>query len=632
MQASEDPYRPVFSAEDLDRLDTVYWIYDIDRKRVAWANAAAIRLWDADSLEELRARDLSADMSRTVEQRLQQYREDFERYDSVFREAWTFYPKGRPRKLRMTYRGRRMPDGRMAMLCEGTEEIASTPEAMRSAEAVLHTSVAISLFSPDGAALYSNPAARACYGGRVRTLAARFACADDARRIGDAVREDGMFEGAVAVTTLAGERWHQIRAYACRDAVTGDRAILFSETDVTEAHLARVALTASRNEALEASRLKTEFVANMSHEIRTPLNGVLGLAQLMRNTDLSEEQAELLAMIESSGAALLGIIEDILDISKIEAGQLRLDSESYSPRALASEAVDTVFFAAAQKEIAIRRIIDPDAPDLVLGDAKRVRQVLINLLGNAIKFSHDADIHLRVEACGPGVMKYSVTDRGVGIAPDQQEAVFERFRQADGSLTRNHGGAGLGLAICRTLVEMMGGEIGVVSAPGEGSTFWFTIASPLAPAPAAPAADAEPVAGDGPRAALPLLIAEDNATNQFIISRALNRRGYRTDAVTNGAEALEKLRAGAYGLVVMDIQMPVMSGSTAIERIRSGAVPDPDIPIIALTANATPEAMAETLRAGASAYLTKPVDLEALFDRIETLMRRSIRPAAVGGA
>ena len=620
MPETPEDIEPFLDTGYLERLDTVLWIYDTDHKRVIWANAAARRVWNAESMEELRSRDLSIDMSRSVEQRLKQYQEDFIRYGATFREAWTIYPKGQPRMLRLAYRGYRLSDGRMAMLCEGTEEIHATPEAMRSVEALLHTSVAISLLSLDGRLLYCNPAARACYGGGLLDFDSRFAELEQAARIRAAVIHEGLFEGAVPVTTLGGERWHQIRAFLCRDAVTGEQAMLLSETDVTETHLARLALIDSRNDALEASRLKTEFVANMSHEIRTPLNGVLGLSQLMRNTALSPEQADLLTMIESSGKALLGIIEDILDISKIESGQFALEPEAFLLRALLQEVQDTVFVAASAKNIALRVTADETVSDRLWGDAKRLRQVLINLVGNAIKFSGDQDVDLRVEPEAPGVLRFSVTDRGPGIAPEQQAAIFERFRQADGSLSRTHGGTGLGLAICKTLVEMMGGRIGLRSAPGQGSTFWFTIASLPAEGIVSGSEAARPASKPVIASDLPILLAEDNPTNQFIIARSLERRGLEVEVVGNGAEALERLGERPYALVIMDIQMPVVSGDEAIRRIRAGTAEVARVPIIALTANATTEAMVAVLAAGADAYMTKPVRLDALYDQIARLI------------
>jgi CheY-like chemotaxis protein len=342
----------------------------------------------------------------------------------------------------------------------------------------------------------------------------------------------------------------------------------------------------------------------------------------MRATALSPEQANLLSMIESSGKALLGIIEDILDISKIEAGRLALEPEDFDLRPLLQEVGDTVFVAAATKGIRLVRQVDDDVPDRLHGDAKRLRQVLINLVGNAIKFSGDKDVTLRVETEPSGQLRFSVIDRGPGIPPDQQAAIFERFRQGDGSLSRSHGGTGLGLAICKTLVELMGGRMGLRSALGHGSTFWFTINAVRAGAPgvsAPPPVPVPPPAPLGVAGDLPVLLAEDNPTNQFIITRSLERRGLEVDVVGNGAEALERLAERSYAIVLMDIQMPVMSGYTAIEKIRAAENGATRLPIIALTANATPEAMVSVLDVGADAYMTKPVRLDALYDKIVEL-------------
>ncbi|MEM7505801.1 MAG: ATP-binding protein [Pseudomonadota bacterium] len=617
----DNHYTSVLARDFIDKLGIALWVYDIDLMRVAWANDAALDLWHAPSLEELRSRDLSVDMSPAVDQRLRQYKEDFERDpDSMFSELWTLYPDGNPRTTRVKYRGIRMEDGRMAMLCEGVEETLSTPEALRSSEALLHTTVMISLLDVDGRVLYCNPTARARYGSSTIDMSERFENPEDTEEMFAKIAETRMCQMTVRVKTIHGLRWHDVHAFACHDAATGKRAILLSETDVTEMHEARDALEASRNEALEATRLKSEFLANMSHEIRTPLNGVLGMAQLLEQTELTEQQRRYTETVQTSGASLLAIIDDVLDISRIEAGLARVEDEAFDVVEVIDQTMQTVMGVVIKKGLEITRHVDLPGDSSYIGDARRVKQILINLAGNAVKFTEDGGIAIHARKAARGGLRFEVRDTGPGIPTDQQATIFERFRQADGSNIRKHGGTGLGLAISSSLVELMGGRIGVESEPGEGASFWFEI--PLRPCRRGQTNGVDSSLLDlsspeeEPRHKQVLLV-EDNSVNQFLVMEALRPRGYDVTLAENGREAIHALDQAPYDLVIMDLQMPVMSGEEAIEVIRQSDAAYANVPILVFTANAMASAHEECMALGADDYLTKPVDIRKLLDKVD---------------
>ncbi|GAB4517939.1 MAG: hypothetical protein Tsb0010_02120 [Parvularculaceae bacterium] len=382
-------------------------------------------------------------------------------------------------------------------------------------------------------------------------------------------------------------------------------------------------LVRSQEAAEQANRLKSEFLANMSHEIRTPMNGVMGMCQLLARTKLDEKQKKYANSILLSAKNLLTIINDVLDISKIESGLLKLDIEELSIEKLVAEAISMVEGVAAQKNIKLDATIEESCKRSVLGGVDRLRQILINLLGNAIKFTDEGGVSLTVSEADGGVMCFSVADTGPGIPQDQQAAIFERFRQVDGSNTRTHGGAGLGLAISKELVELMGGEIGVDSKPGEGATFWFA-------APLKPASGQIGATGSGKktgesaasrRLAGKVLLVEDNKVNQAIVLDALSE--YDDLAATlaeNGAEALNALERDAFDLVLMDIQMPVMTGDEAIRRIRASEKPYANIPIIVLTASAMKGKREEYIALGANEYVSKPIDLDAFIASVSKFL------------
>jgi signal transduction histidine kinase/ActR/RegA family two-component response regulator len=427
---------------------------------------------------------------------------------------------------------------------------------------------------------------------------------------------------------IAGDRWLRVQ-----DRRTSNGGIVTVVNDITDLKRDAVSLAEAKDAAEAANRAKSEFLANMSHEIRTPLNGVIGLTQALARTSLADDQREMLDLIQSSGHTLQTLLSDILDLARVESGRLEIADEVFDLSRAVNDAAQLYREPAAAKGLQFFVEIEQEASVWVRGDVVRVKQVLTNLVSNAVKFTTTGFV--RMTACvgkdrsGSPILRFTVEDTGVGFDAAAKARLFTRFEQADGTITRRFGGTGLGLAICRQLADMMGGELDCESEPEGGSAFILTLPLNIAQAPTASIAAAQ-AAADPAEQRMRVLVADDHPTNRKVVELILSQAAVDLVQAENGAEALEAARAQVFDIILMDMQMPVMDGLTAVREIRLHelAAGRDRAPIVMLTANALPEHVTAAQAAGADRHLAKPFDAAELLTVVAELGGENQQKAA----
>lgn len=397
----------------------------------------------------------------------------------------------------------------------------------------------------------------------------------------------------------------------------GQDALFASGRDISETRALERSLRQASADASAASKLKGQFLANMSHEVRTPLAAIVGLAELGREATSLEEAREHFATVAGAGQTMLSLANDLLDVSRLEAGRMRIEEGQVDVRALVEQSVSLLRVKAQAKGLSLERTFDPDGPITVTGDRGRLGQVLTNLLSNAVKFTEAGGVVVQVQA-KDGVLSLSVTDTGVGLSPAQQERLFEPFTQVDESVTRRHGGAGLGLALSRQLARLMGGELTLQSLAGQGSTFTCTVPAQLVD-PVAPSARPDVSAE---LLNLRVLVVEDNKVNQLLATSLLRKAGASSEVAENGVVAIARLERGPrdFDVVLMDVQMPELDGLETTRALRRRAAFE-KTPIVALTAHALEEERDRCLAAGMNAYLSKPIEVVTFYATLRQYLR-----------
>ncbi|MCU0655833.1 MAG: ATP-binding protein [Polyangiaceae bacterium] len=619
--------RGEYREEELPSLRSLWvpiWVFDPEVPYIHWGNDAALAFWEATSQQELQARDFTG-MSEASRARL---RAMIEQVAAGHRpvDPWTFYPLGKPKRVQARRSAFRFQDGRLGLLTEALPvEDPHSASAVRALEALNYLSTMVTVHDAEGRSLLRNPAALQAFGpveGGPRLGEAMLDLAPR-ERLRVALQGDEVFLEDVRMQTRQGPRWHRFEARWTSDPISGQRTVLTHEVCVDATHQAMQHLEQARAEAERAQRARSLFLASVSHELRTPLSGMMGVLELLRTAPLPPEHREHLDLLAGSSDVLLTVINDVLDFTKIDAGQLAIEQIPFHPTECLQAAVNLCALRAREKGLDLRVVADHGLPTETLGDPTRIRQILLNLLTNAIKFTPAGHIEVRAWAEAERLF-YAIQDTGIGIDDDTRARLFEPFAQGAASTARRFGGTGLGLAISRRLASLLGGTLTFESARGQGST--FTLALPLPPAQ-------PPVRRPSLRQAteghpLRVLLVEDSPINRRVFSTLLQRRGHQVLVAEDGLAALQIVESrGDLDIVLMDIQMPVMDGVEATQRIRALPPPRGQIPVIALTADALREDFRDYQRAGFSEYLTKPIDWKLLLATIHRLVDEPAPPS-----
>ena len=539
---------------------------------------------------------------------------------------WTYYPNGKPVSVNVVLSGIRSDDGRMLMLNEGDmpqakEEIDQM--AIRRVEILRHLPLAVAQFDSSGCLMEQNPESMNMFGGsnsKGPGLVDRFVDKSAGQQALQAIleSEDNFRLDAELHTMEQGTRWFAIKARRSKDPVTGGTVILYSARDITDVRQAK-------KEADLATLQKSEFLAVMAHEIRTPLHQVVGFIELLERTQLTSQQTDYLRFLESSANSLMVTVNDLLDYTKLEAGKMKLESIPFKVRDVVDGSLMAIRPKTEGKELELTSSVRDTVPARIVGDPTRLRQLLLNLLHNAVKFTNTGKISVDVRRLekrpGKPILRFEVRDTGVGIGKEKLGVIFSKYQQADESVPRNYGGTGLGLAICKQLVELMDGSIGVDSEAGKGSVFWFQLPfgtktknTPKTNVLSELCAPSE--------VSLNVLVADDNLINQKLAAALLKRLGHSCTIVENGAEAVKEAKSGFYSLVLMDVQMPVMGGMEATQKIRE-SFSLAELPIVGLTADYVTQDLGKYKKVGMNDCIGKPVRLEHLRETIYNAYRGS---------
>ncbi len=427
-------------------------------------------------------------------------------------------------------------------------------------------------------------------------------------------------QGALVTTRDLGERYWTTRKTATFEEGEPAYVVTVSE-DVTEQHQLNIALRVALDAAEASGRAKSAFLANMSHELRTPLNGIVAASDILTRKCDRRDQLELLDIIRSSGETLTALLADLLDTAKIEAGELKIESEAFNLWELAEFNLEKFKLQNTNPSVTYELNLEETLGRFYRGDELRIRQILTNFLSNASKFTSAGKIVLSVERTSSGLIRFSVSDTGIGFTPENKDRLFNRFQQADETITRKFGGTGLGLSICRDLVDVMDGSLDCESQPGRGSTFWFEL--PLESASAPRDTNSTATALESPDRPLRVLIADDHPTNRKVAELMLSGVA-DVVSVVDGQEAVDAAFASHFDIILMDMQMPVMDGLTAVQMIRASSSTCRDVPIVMMTANAMREHVEASRSAGADIHLAKPITAETLFAAMNEAMERSV--------
>jgi signal transduction histidine kinase/ActR/RegA family two-component response regulator len=612
----------IFTHEDLavlDLLERPIYVFDVERIGLWWANRAAVAFWGAVDRDELLARDFGADLSPSSVQRIAEILRRFEHGEHVV-EEWTCYPRGVPVPTRMSLSAIAIENGRIALL---TELEPLGPDALdrgdlRGVEALRHLPVAVCELDQSGQVIFQNPESLRIFGppdGLLSLLPRRFADRVEGERVLREAARGEWIELQAPLETLAGQRWFQVSLGQSTDPVHGGPLILFTARDISEHKRDQDRLQHARDAAEAASRAKSSFLANVIHELRAPLDSMLGFGALLGDTDLDPEQHDYLGNMRASARALMALIDDLLDLSRLEAGRLDVSEQPLDLTAVLAEVDAAIGPRARAQGLTFIVHQDQNLPSALRGDPQRLRQLLVYVLDNALTRTSAGAITLRVaRASDQGRwrdedvwLRFEIADTGVALAPEGLERIFDVFTQRDGVGARTR--EGLGLAICRLLAERMGGAIGAESRPGAGNRFWVDL--PLRRDGRAHTSQLE---GDARR----ILIVEDNPVNQVLVRTVLKKLGHRATVAGNGRDALRALDDEDFDLVLMDIQMPEMDGVEATRAIRARGLSAERLPIIALTANLSADSRVTYLHAGMNECIGKPFrvgDLAAAIER-----------------